>query len=80
MKRHQATTAQWLAGTKDALADELQDTIATYQAELATANLTAQQFKAINDKIAEAQAANALKVQKAEEKAAEKTDSPGTRR
>ena len=35
LKRRQVTTAQWLAGTKDALADELQDTIATYQAELA---------------------------------------------
>jgi hypothetical protein len=73
LKRHQISTAQWLTGTEDALQDELQDTLATYQKELQTANLTAQQRKAISDKMTEAIAANELKIVKAQQKAADES-------
>jgi hypothetical protein len=40
LKMHQSTMAQWLAQTKDALADERQDVTATYAAEMADATIT----------------------------------------
>jgi hypothetical protein len=73
LKRHEISVAEWLASTKDALADELQDTIGTYQQELQAFNLSAQQRKAINDEMTEAIAANAVKETKAEQKAADET-------
>ena len=73
LKLHQISMSQWLAQTKDALQDELQDTLATYEQELTAAGLTSAQKDAIRAKEAEAATEYAKKVQDAETKAAEET-------
>ena len=73
LQQHRISTDQWLAQTKDALQDELQDQLAAYNQELQLANLTMAQKQAILNKMQEAQAKYDQAIVAAEQKAADET-------
>jgi hypothetical protein len=70
LKAHQINDAQMSASTKDALQDQLQDTLAAYDKELQTAGLTSAQIISIKAKETKAIADNNLEVQRLNQDAA----------